>query len=199
VPAEPAIVPDILYLFTGLQNIDWIPVVDPDPTQDFDIIQPVLQYPGDNGNYWSVKSWYVTLDVGTVASNEVQMNVGDVIFGNMTRTGTAEWYIGSVNTNSGESTEVTVNHPRLASQPWAYNTLECYGCDGCDTYPANSPIHFTNLTLISKGKQVTPTWKIDPKPSKLKQCKEHAIVTNPSTVTIDFGNNGANFEDVLDA
>ena len=35
----------------------WIPKVDPHPSQAFDIIQPVLQYPGDNGDYWSVKSW----------------------------------------------------------------------------------------------------------------------------------------------
>jgi len=29
VPALPANDPEVLYLFTGLQNIDWIPVVDP--------------------------------------------------------------------------------------------------------------------------------------------------------------------------
>jgi len=31
---------------TGLQNINWIPKVTPLPSVDFDIIQPVLQYPG---------------------------------------------------------------------------------------------------------------------------------------------------------
>jgi len=47
----------------------------------------VLQYPGDDGNYWSVKSWYVTLDVGTVESQEVPLAVGDFVFGNMTQVG----------------------------------------------------------------------------------------------------------------
>lgn len=55
--SSPASTPDILYIFTGLQNIDWIPKVDPEPSAAFDIIQPVLQYPGDGGDYWSVKSW----------------------------------------------------------------------------------------------------------------------------------------------
>jgi hypothetical protein len=41
----------VLYLFTGLQNVDWIPIVDPTP-EVFDIIQPVLQYPADSGYGW---------------------------------------------------------------------------------------------------------------------------------------------------
>ena len=46
VPDLPKSRPQILYLFPGLQNIDWIPKVDPEPTakNPFDIIQPVLQY-----------------------------------------------------------------------------------------------------------------------------------------------------------
>ena len=33
-------------------------MADPESEGDgFDILQPVLQYPGDAGNYWSVKSW----------------------------------------------------------------------------------------------------------------------------------------------
>lgn len=41
VPDLPKAVPDILYFFPGLQNIDWIPKVDPEPTSSnpFDIIQ----------------------------------------------------------------------------------------------------------------------------------------------------------------
>jgi hypothetical protein len=44
-----------------LQNIDWIPKVDPEPSDDvdFDIIQPVLQYPGTSisSTGWELKSW----------------------------------------------------------------------------------------------------------------------------------------------
>ena len=53
----------------GVYLRSWIPKVDPEPSQDFDIIQPVLQYPGDSGNYWSVRSWCVfsTADVSSAA------------------------------------------------------------------------------------------------------------------------------------
>jgi hypothetical protein len=47
----------------GVQNIDWIPKTDPEPTGPFDIVQPVLQSPADSGDDWSIKSWLVTLDV----------------------------------------------------------------------------------------------------------------------------------------
>ena len=52
----------------GVQNIDWIPKTDPEPTGPFDIVQPVLQSPADSGDDWSVKSWLVTLDVRRVSS-----------------------------------------------------------------------------------------------------------------------------------
>jgi len=185
VPDIPSELPDILYLFTGLQNIDWIPVADPEPTDAFDIIQPVLQYPGDFGNYWSVKSWYVTLDAGAIASSELELNVGDSIFGNMTRIAAQSWFVGSTSVASGKTTQISVTYPRLAVQPWAYCTVECYGCSGCSTYPKN-PLVFSSMSLTAQGKSIAPAWKIDPKPSKLKQCQEAASIESPSHVTLYF-------------
>ena len=60
VPDLPKSVPQQLFFFPGLQNIDWIPKVDPEPTDSnpFDIIQPVLQFPyGFFGDSWGLKSW----------------------------------------------------------------------------------------------------------------------------------------------
>jgi len=185
VPNLPAATPQVLYIFPGLQNINWIPVVDPDPTGPFDIIQPVLQYPGDNGNYWSVKSWYVTLTVGTVSSKEVKLNVGDTVYGVMQRTGTTSWQIISTQTSTGASTQVTVDHPQLQFQPWAYNTIECYGCKGCSTYPTQ-PDHFTGLRLYQGSNQVTATWQVNPQPSQMMQCNELPVVINPNTINFDF-------------
>ena len=48
VPNAPRNTPQQLFIFTGLQNVDWIPKVDPMPSQPFDILQPVLQYPADD-------------------------------------------------------------------------------------------------------------------------------------------------------
>lgn len=126
VPDAPQQNPEVLYLFTGLQNIDWIPIVDPDPSGPFDIIQPVcfskfnlyficsfksffqvLQYPGDGGNYWSVKSWYVTLDSGVVVSDEIPVKVGDTIFGNMTRLSGNNWYIGGTSLENKRTSSIT--------------------------------------------------------------------------------------------
>jgi len=45
VPSNPPQEPGIIYIFTGLQNINWIPEPNnPPPAGAFDIIQPVLEY-----------------------------------------------------------------------------------------------------------------------------------------------------------
>jgi hypothetical protein len=186
-PDTPARAPQVLYIFPGLQNINWVPVVDPDPSVPFDIIQPVLQYPGDRGLYWSVKSWYVTLDVGTVASNEVALNVGDSIFGVMNRTTPTgdTWLINSIQVSTGKQTSITVSHSRLQYQPWAYTTIECYGCNGCSTYPTQ-PEHFTKLAIYQGKNLMTPVWAVNPQPSKNMQCAEKPVVMDPATIDMDF-------------
>jgi len=185
VPQAPQNTPDVLYLFTGLQNVDWIPLVDPEPPV-FDIIQPVLQYPGDAGNYWSVKSWYVTLDTGAINSAEIEVASGDNIFGNMTNIGPENWYIGGTSSQTGQTSAITVRHKqRLTSQPWAYNTLECYGCGDC-TYQPSNPIQFTKLALLDVNeKPVTPNWVTHVSPNPV--CTSNrAQVQSPATVTITF-------------
>jgi hypothetical protein len=183
VPDAPQSAPEVLYLFTGLQNVNWIPIIDP-PPQTFDIIQPVLQYPGDNGDYWSVKSWYVTLTNDVLYSSEIQVNTGDLIFGNMTKTGgDSTWYIGGTDSQSSQNTFLTVTRDVLLNQPWAYCTAECYGCQDCTTYPDN-PIFFTKLQISLKGQTLTPSWQPSTSPNTL--CHEQAVVTDPQTVTIYF-------------
>jgi len=181
VPVAPQNPPEVLYLFTGLQNVNWIPIVDPEPTI-FDIIQPVLQYPGDNGNYWSVKSWYVTLDQGAIASPEIVVAVGSEVFGNMTRTGAESWFIGGTNA-AGELTKVDISRPRLAKQPWAYNTAEGYGVLGCTYEPTNS-CSFTQLAITSGGTGLTPVWQAFQSPTP--KCAETAHINSPSSVDITF-------------
>jgi len=182
VPDEPQSAPQVLYVFTGLQNVDWIPIVDPPPSE-FDIIQPVLQYPGDYGNYWSVRSWYVTLKYGVQVSDEVQVATGDNIYGNMTSLGSDTWYIGG-GASGGQVTSITVSHNVLTSQPWAYTTVECYGCSGCSTEPTQ-PIKFTQMTLTDASGSVSPTWQAFQSPNPI--CNTRAVINSPSSVTYDFG------------
>eukprot|EP00042_Codosiga_hollandica_P038242 m.309207 g.309207 ORF g.309207 m.309207 type:complete len:312 (+) comp55342_c0_seq1:28-963(+) len=189
VPNIPASNPEVIYLFTGLQNIDWIPKVDPESQgKNFDIIQPVLQFPGDNGRYWSVKSWYVTLDGGSFASTEVKVRSGDYIFGNMTQTGSDTWYIGSTAGSTGATTHLTQSAARLESQLWAYNVLEGYGVTGCDDYPTNT-CEFSDLILTSRQVPLPDAdlnWVIDPKPNPHLECGEKLVINSPTDMTISF-------------
>jgi len=184
VPAtSPKNAPEELYIFTGLQNINWIPKVDPIPSGPFDIIQPVLQYPADSGDSWSVKSWYVTLDQGVIVSDEIAVEESEVIYSYMIKTGPAQWEIAAFN-SKGESTIIHPKASRLSSQPWAYNTAECYGCNSC-SYEPSSPTHFTQLVLQdTTGKVLTPQWKAAVSPHK--KCKEVAVVNSPVSVDIYF-------------
>jgi len=183
VPVFPQSDPTVLYLFTGLQNVDWIPIVDPKPPV-FDIIQPVLQYPSDEGYGWSVKSWYVTLDSNVYASDEIFVNVGEEVLGIMSNQGPQKWFISGVN-KKGTSTNLTVSDEEgLDSQPWAYNTLECYGCNSCQNEPSGA-CNFNNLVIKDlKGKRITPKWKARVSPNPV--CNEKALVRSPTTVDIYF-------------
>jgi len=181
VPVNPQDDPEVLYLFTGLQNVDWIPIVDPEPAI-FDIIQPVLQYPGDISD-WGVRSWYVTLDSGVLVSNEIGVTSGDNIFGNMTRISGTNWYIGGTSSQTGETSSLTVSRNRLLTQPWAYNTAEGYGVEDCSNEPTNGCI-FTKLELFSKGKQVIPKWVSHKSPSP--KCNEKATISSSNKVIITF-------------
>jgi len=188
VPDAPQNTPEMFFLFTGLQNEDWIPKVDPEPETGFDIIQPVLQFPADAGNYFSVKSWYVTTDIGTVYSDEIVVDSGDNIFGNMTRTGDTSWFIGSTVVSTGQTTSITVDHTRLLNQPWAYNTLEMYGAEDCSTYPTE-PVLFSSLDLVYKGQSIPAEkvkWQINPKNQPVKFCNEKPVLNTNGTVVIQF-------------
>lgn len=103
----------------------------------------------------------------------------------MTQTGATTWFIGSTSVASGQSTTITVDKPRLALQPWAYNTLECYGCVDCTTYPT-LPSKFTNLVLQSNGAEVEPTWLLNPKPNKSLKCHETIDIISEESQNIIF-------------
>lgn len=179
--------PDVLYFFPGLQNKDWVPKVDPySGGAGFDILQPVLQYPGDSGGYYSVKSWWVTIDEGAVASDEIALVPGDVIVTNMTKTGAARWVIDSVVPGKGRTTVTADNlGPRLSSQPWAYTgVMECYGCTSCDMLPShNASATFSGMVLLDEsGAPITPVWVANPKPARDRTCPSSIEIVDSATV-----------------
>jgi len=156
----------IVYIFTGLQNDNWIPnsALGLGSPPGFEIIQPVLQYGGGSYNgggvYWGVASWYVTTDAGALYSSELKVNPGDNIYGVMEQTGTYSWKIESI-IPSGQNSTLTVTRNRLVNNPWAYCTLEVYDIPECDYLPpSNSPSHFTELVLMDPNGPITPSWTV---------------------------------------
>jgi len=148
----------------------------------FDIIQPVLQFPGDSAD-WGVRSWYVTLNSGVLVSPEIGVVTGDNIFGNMTRIQGSTWYIGGTSSQTGQTASLTVTKNRLITQPWAYNTAEGYGVDDCTYEPTNNCV-FTKLQLFSQGKNIPANWIPYKTPTPL--CNEKATVNSPNEVSISF-------------
>jgi len=189
VPQVPKRRPQILYLFPGLQNMDWIPNVDPEPTAPFDILQPVLQFPGGFfSNSWVLKSWYVTVNSGAIESDGISIDSGDDVVCNMTRTGPQDWVVVGTRRSDGKATTQKASNSRLKLQPWAYNTVECYGCDGCDTYPVDS-VRFTENKLYQAGKELQvpgDMWDINPKPAKKLMCHEKTTVAANGDTTVSF-------------
>jgi hypothetical protein len=194
VPDVPKRMADQLFFFPGLQNIDWIPKVDPEPTAatPFDIIQPVLQYPGVGfrRDKWALKSWYVTVNAGALYSKAITVEAGDAILCNMTRTGPQSWSIsGALRSDPTKATTQVASNARLQLQPWAYSAVaECYGCDGCETYP-KEPIVFSNNSLFQGGKAVvvpSAAWKINAKPAAKLECRESTTVNSLGDATISF-------------
>jgi hypothetical protein len=187
VPQPPKSIPDILYIFTGVQNIDWIPKTDPEPTGPFDIVQPVLQSPADSGDSWSVKSWLVTLDEGAIQSPEIVVQPGQKIFGNMTLVAPSTWYCGSyIGSPQGQVTSFTqTDTSRLGVQPWAYTTLECYGCGSCDSYPVDA-CEFTEMQIFKNGHPVLPLpWNITPKKPLATFCNETVRIVSIDGKIVD--------------
>jgi len=180
----------ILYMFTGLQNDNWVPIPDEyDTPPGFDIIQPVLQYgytPAGGGNFWELASWYVTLDDSYVYSNPIQVNAGTTIFGNMTRITGSTWFLGGTVTGTTQSSSVIVTYPRLIDQPWAYCTLEVYGIQDCAGDFPSSSLTFTDLALYDEGgkQPVVPSWQaLD---NGADHCGATAKVISPTNVVIAF-------------
>jgi len=174
-----------LFMFTGLQNIDWVPP-NPGPNSAFDIIQPVLQYgPSEagGGSYWTLASWYVPL-IGDSAiwSDLITVNPSDIIFGNMTLTASSTWYINGLDTSINQKTDMSISRPRLKSQPWAYVTLEVYDLDECSDYPSQ-PVTFSKLQLFVNQKLQPFNWTPVIADSS---CNQDVSVSNSSTVVISW-------------
>merc|ERR1712228_781847 len=192
VPSAPSKDGQILYTFTGLQNIDWVPP-EKDPDEPFDIIQPVLQYgrtPAGGGAYWGVASWYVTLKAGAIHSELLRVEPDHIIFGNMTQTGEDQWFINSVDmtsTATRNNTSLIVSKSILKSQPWAYVTLEVYDVESCEQYPpSGTQMNYTNMQLYKGKDDISINFVIGTDGQSPPICDASISIPKSNDVSITF-------------
>jgi len=193
IPDEPPIKDNgqTLFMFTGLQNENWIPGPNSPPApDDFEIIQPVLQWgesAAGGGDYWTLASWYVTVYNGFLISDLIQVNAGDTIFGNMTLLSDSTWYISGRLMSNQQDTTLIAKKANLKVNPWAYCSLEVYDATGtCGEYPDNTQI-YSNLQLYQgKWQRVIPKWTAKAAPARL--CGQQVTSEDPTHVTMYFLN-----------
>ncbi len=74
---------------------------------------------------------------------------------------------------------------RLGVQPWAYTTLECYGCNSCQSFPTNA-CEFTQMQIFKKGQPVLPLpWNVTPKKPLAAFCNETVRVASVDGKVVD--------------
>lgn len=159
----------ILYYFIGLENTNDGPV---------NILQPVLGW----SSGWTLASWACCpSNISTTSRTISGLQAGQLVEGNMERTGASTWKIDS--TVNGQTT--TLN-PTVGSYGyvWADVTLEIYSISSCDQY-SNGKVHFTDMKLTgSGGESVTPQWT---QPAGT-ECQGKVDIFD--TQTIDIYHNG---------
>jgi len=181
----------ILYMFTGLQSDNWVPINNEPPApSNFDIIQPVIQFGGGSenggGQYWGIASWYVTLNDGAVWSKLLDLNAGDVIIGNMTQTAPTSWFIGGLLQGTTKTSNLNVKRARLITQPWAYCTLEVYNIATCSWFPPpGSAIDFYGMSFTDANGPITAAWNLNSNGSG-SHCTTKISSASSANVTISF-------------
>ena len=154
-----------IFLFNGIQN-------------DTMILQPVLQWgpsAAGGGNYWSVACWYADGQNGhSFYTSPVRVNVGQVITGVMTETGSsAQGYsYNCVFTGIANTSLAITNVHQLT---WCVETLECYGMQKCSDYPATNVTNMSGIQIQAGGRTVTPSWAAS---NSVTDCGQHAVVVS---------------------
>jgi len=174
VPSAPSSPNDdqIVFFFTGLED-----------SMGDEIIQPVIQWGADvdgGGAYWGVASWWVTSTGQALFSKEVKIKSGDTIFGIINSMNSTTWYISALINGKNPTTLIVGN---ISPQTFASVTLEAYQMQGCNDYPSDGSITFTQLTLKDQGSPVTPTWSPN---VDFTDCNQNVQSSSPKTVTISY-------------
>ncbi len=182
VPPEPSTQSgQTIFLFNGIQNSSMI-------------YQPVLQFgpsAAGGGNYWAVASWYVD-GQGGIANHGplVRVNVGDVLVGIMTLTGSGPFGFDYDCEFQGLNAGLTIQN--VEQLTWACETLEAYGITACSDYPDTQETAFRGINMQTGGSGAPLAWT---PVNGVTDCGQSCVVVSNSSsggeVDIFYGDSAA--------
>ena len=169
VPPEPATSnSQTIFLFNGIQNSTMI-------------FQPVLQWgpsAAGGGAYWAVASWYADGQSGhSFYTTPVRVNVGDLLTGVMTMTGTsgAQHSYSCLFSGIAGTTLTIANVEELT---WCIETLEAYGISACSDYPNTFSTVMSGVDLQTGTTHPALTWTAT---QAVTDCGQHTVVVDNSS------------------
>jgi len=169
IPDAPKSNPGTDYWFLGMQNMRGGPV---------SILQPVLTYRSS----WTAASWACCPSNITTTGNTISAGKeGDRMYGSMIRTKSDTWQI--LTTVNGQTSTLNAQVGPW-SYTWAVATFEDYGVSQCSQLPEKAVVFDSIVLKDSKGKQVTPSWKL----SGTTMCNGRTMSPRPDVVSIQHGN-----------
>jgi hypothetical protein len=119
------------------------------------ILQPVLDYNGEDANHWAIESENCCISGNDVQSTIVPVNAGDVILGTVTGTGCDStgvcqaWTITTTDMTTGKSTTNNTTAPMGVPNGVSPGSLETYGVTACDMFPASGQVTFVDNAVTS--------------------------------------------------
>jgi hypothetical protein len=167
----------VIYLFNGLEYIGCSSAA---------ILQPVLQYAfaaGAGGNYWSIRSWYVTPSGPVMRSpSQIQVQPGQVLVGLITQTAvrvktavSGPWY--SYTCEFQGIPDTTLQVQNVQRLHLACETLEAYSMTRASDYPASPNTAFTDIDILTGSSHPALTWKAV---NRVADTGQHAVIVSNS-------------------
>jgi MYXO-CTERM domain-containing protein len=120
-----------------------------------DILQPVLDYNGESANHWAIESEHCCINNDDMQTTPIDVNAGDLILGTVTGSGCDStgactgWTVVTTDETTEKSTTLNTTAPMGVPNGVSPGSLETYGVNACDLFPANGEIAFVDNTLTS--------------------------------------------------
>lgn len=154
----------IIYLFTGVENIDTLS----------HIVQPVLQWgltPAGGGNYWAICNWYALSNGHAFHDSLIKVESGTRLQGVIELTTGFENSYNYTSFFTGYSSSLQVkNLPHLTELSI---TLETFHINNCNEFPHDEKIRFTDIQVLTDGNYPQLFWQTN---NEIPVCRQFTNV-----------------------